>query len=92
MTDTSILLAILGILAVMNAVGLVAVALYVNRQREQVRHCIQIITTLLKAYESETGTKVAVDHGLLGEPLDVVADEDSDVFSKIPDAAPWGVK
>ena len=84
--------AILGLLCAVNAVALLAVGLYVYRQRIQVQHCIQIVTTLLKAYEADTGTKVAVDHALLGEPLDVVADEDSDVFSKIPEATPWEVK
>lgn len=89
MTDA---LAILGMLAVLNAVGLATLALYVNRQREQVKQCIAIVTTLLKAYESETGTRVAVDPGLLGEPLDVVAEDGSDVVSQIPEAKPWGVR
>lgn len=85
------LLAIFAALATLNLVGTAALALYVLRQREQVRHCIAIVTTLLKAYEAETGTKVAVEPGLLGEPLDVVADEGSDIFSRVPQAEPWGV-
>ena len=84
--------AILGLLATMNLLTTGLLALIVWRQREQIRHCIQIVTTLLKAYEAETGTRVDVDKNLLGEPLDVVADEGSDAFSRVPDAQPWGVR
>ena len=87
MTD---LLALVGLLATVNLAATVMLALYVSRQREQVKHCIQIATTLVKAYEAETGTKVAVDPALLGEPLDVVVDGD-DEASRIPDVKPWGV-
>ena len=87
MTD---LLAIVGLLATVNLVATVMLALYVSRQREQTRHCIQIATTLVKAYEAETGTKVAIDPVLLGEPLDVVVDGEDEV-SRIPDVKPWGV-
>lgn len=89
MTDA---LALLGMLAVLNAVGLGVVALYVYRMREQTRHCIQIVTTLLRAYEAETGTRVAVDPNLLGEPLDVVAEDGTDEWSKLPPAEPWEVR
>lgn len=88
MTET---IAVLGLLISVEAVALVALALAVNRQREQTKHAIQIVTTLLKAYEADTGQKVVVDHALLGDPLDVVT-EDEDLFSKIPDAKPWGVR
>ena len=89
MTD---LLALVGLLATVNLAATVMLALYVSRQREQVKHCIQIATTLVKAYEAETGTKVAVDPALLGEPLDVVAAEGEDLVSQIPDVKPWGVR
>lgn len=92
MTDALALFALVGLLATVNLAGTVMLALYVSRQREQVKHCIQIVTTLLKAYEAETGTKVAVDPALLGEPLDVVAEDGSDVFSQIPKVTPWGVR
>src|SRR3990167_682849 len=45
--------AILGLLATMTLLTTGLLALIVWRQREQIRHCIQIVTTLLKAYEAE---------------------------------------
>jgi len=84
--------AILGLLSTVNLVTTGLLALICWRQREQIRHCIQIVTTLLKAYEKETGTRVDVQPHLLGEPLDVVADEGSDVFSRVPEAQPWSVR
>ena len=87
MTD---LVAILGLLATVNLAATVALVLYISRHREQTKHCLQVVTTLLRAYEAETGTKVAVDPGLLGEPLDVMAAEDDEV-SQVPAVRPWGV-
>ena len=86
------LLALIGLLVVAEGVGLLAVVLYVLRLREQVAHLIALTRTLLKHYEAETGTRVAVDQPLLGEPADVVAEEGADVFSQIPEARPWQVR
>ena len=88
MTET---VAIIGLLVVTEGVGLVAVVLYVLRLREQVAHLIALTRTLLKEYEAATGSRLAVDQPLLGEPADVIADDGGDVFSKIPEAKPWGV-
>ena len=86
------LLALFGFLVVAEGVGLLALTLHVLRRREQVVHLISLTRTLLKEYEGATGTRLAVDRPLLGEPADVVAEEGADVFSQIPEARPWGVK
>ena len=86
------LLALVGLLVVAEGVALLGITLYVLRLREQVAHLIALTRTLLKEYEAATGSRLAVDQPLLGEPADVVAEEGADVFSQIPEARPWGVK
>lgn len=89
MTDA---IAIIGLLATVNLVTTAALALYIARLREQTSHLKDLVTTLVREYEAKTGTRVAVDTALLGEPVDVVAEDGSDVFSHIHDARPWVVK
>lgn len=86
------LLALFGFLVVAEGVALLVLALHVARLREQVRHLIDLTRTLLKEYEAATGTRLAVDRPLLGEPADVVAEDGGDLFSQIPDARPWEIK
>ena len=86
------LVALIGLLAVAEGVGLLGITLYVLRLREQVVHLIALTRTLLKEYEAATGSRLAVDQPLLGEPADVVAEEGADVFSQIPEARPWQVR
>ncbi len=86
------LLALFGFLVIAEGVALGVLAVHLLRLREQVRHLIEITRTLLKAYEAATGTRVAVDRPLLGEPADVVAPEGEDLVSRVPEARPWEVR
>ena len=89
MTDA---LAVFGVIATVNLVGGIALALYLLRMKEQVRHLKDLVTTIVREYEATTGHRVAVDTALLGEPQDVVAEDGSDVFSRVQEAKPWVVR
>lgn len=86
------LLALIGLLVVVEGTGLLVLGLLLYQHTERVRHLSRVVLTLTQEHEATQGTRIAVDRGLLlGEPEDVVAADGEDLWSKVPDPRPWRV-
>lgn len=84
--------AVIGLLAVVEIVGLFALALVVHRQNQKIRELARVVVALSEKRTEETGERVEIDTSLLdAEPADVVA-AGEDLYSHARPPAPWVVR
>ena len=85
--------AIFGLLTVVNLVALLAFGVLLYRHDKQIQHLGAVAKTLTHAWKETSGQEIRVDPSLLGfEPDDVAPDDEETPFEPPAGWGPWKVK